>query len=65
MILLLLFITILAIVTTPSLIWLYFVVGPILYFGAIYLQELWAKREIEREEEKRQAKKKSKRRNKR
>ena len=58
MILLLLFLTILAIVTTPSLIWLYFVVGPILYFGAIYLQELWAKREIEREEEKRQAKKK-------
>ena len=58
MILLLLFLTILAIVTTPSLIWLYFVVGPILYFGAIYLQELWAKRKIEREEEKRQAKKK-------
>lgn len=58
MILLLLFLTILAIVTIPSLIWLYFVVAPILFFGAIYLQELWAKRKIEREEEKRKQQKK-------
>ena len=57
MILLLLFLTILAIVTTPSIIWV-FLVAPFIYFIIINWQEGYAQRKLRKEEEKRQAKKK-------
>lgn len=65
MILLILAIYVITFATIPSLMWLHFVLAPILMFTAIDLQERWARRKLRKEEEKRQAKKKSKRRNKR
>ena len=59
MILLLLFLTILAIVTTPSIIWV-FLVAPFIYFIIIHWQEGYSQRKLKKEEEKR---KKQRRRN--
>jgi flagellar biosynthesis component FlhA len=60
MILLILALYIITFATIPSLMWLHFVVAPILIFTAIDLQERLARRKLRKEEEKR---KKQRRRN--
>lgn len=60
MILLILTLYIITFATIPSLMWLHFVVAPILIFTAIDLQERLARRKLRKEEEKR---KKQRRRN--
>ncbi len=53
MILLILTLYIITFATIPSLMWLHFVVAPILIFAAIDLQERLARRKLRKEEEKR------------
>lgn len=53
MILLILTLYIITFATIPSLMWLHFVVAPILIFTAIDLQERLARRKLRKEEEKR------------
>lgn len=53
MILLILTLYIITFATIPSLMWLHFVVAPILIFTAIDLQERLARRRLRKEEEKR------------
>ena len=60
MILLILALYIITFATIPSLMWLHFVVAPILIFTAIDLQERLERRKLRKEEEKR---KKQRRRN--
>ena len=50
MILLILAIYVITFATIPSLMWLHFVLAPILMFTAIDLQERWARRKLRKEE---------------